>query len=298
MTVFPFARTFRPTRAALGSISTRDPVNNPITPDALRRAVPSIFAEEAHDSRSDRYAYIPTMAVLEAMTREGFQVVHARQSRTRDEGRREHTKHMIRLRHAGTQVKAVGDVFPEIVLVNSHDGTSSYQISAGLFRLACTNGMVVADQRIETTRVSHSGDPRARVIEGSFSVLQGAVTALEAPREWSGIGLGRDAREALAEAAHVLRFADADGETTTPIKPTSLLVPRRYDDRKDDLWTTFNVVQENVIRGGITGTGQDADGRPRRTTSRAVNGIDQDVRLNKALWILGEKMAGMLRRAA
>jgi hypothetical protein len=81
----------------------------------------------------------------------------------------------------------------------------------------------------------------------------------------------------------VLRFADADGEVTTPIAPAQLLAPRRREDTANDLWTTFNVVQENVIKGGLHGVGRDANNRRRRVTTRAVNGIDQDVKLNKAL---------------
>jgi hypothetical protein len=106
-----------------------------------------------------------------------------------------------------------------------------------------------------------------------------------------------EASAALAEAAHVLRFADADGDINTPIRPDQLLIPRRRDDRANDLWTTFNVVQENVIKGGLSAMGRDANGRRRRTTTRQVNGIDQDVRLNKALFVLAERMAGILKAA-
>ncbi|MBP1848374.1 hypothetical protein J2046_006665 [Rhizobium petrolearium] len=105
--------------------------------------------------------------------------------------------------------------------------------------------------------------------------------------------MNRDEQSILAEAAHVLRFADPEGETKTPIKPEQLLVPRRHDDRADDLWTVWNVVQENAIKGGIRGVGRDDLGRTRRVKSRAVNGIDQDIRLNKALWLLGERMAAL-----
>jgi hypothetical protein len=98
-------------------------------------------------------------------------------------------------------------------------------------------------------------------------------------------------RAAFAEAAHTLRFADAEGVVDTPIQPAQLLVPRRHDDTGQDLWRTFNVVQENVMRGGLTAMRRDHHSRPRRVTTRAVNGIDQDVRLNKALWTLAERMA-------
>lgn len=95
--------------------------------------------------------------------------------------------------------------------------------------------------------------------------------------------LNRDERDILADAAHVLRFGDDGGETTTPIEAEQLLVPRRHDDRADDLWTVWNVVQENAVKGGLRGISRDDLGRPRRMKSRAVNGIDQDIKLNKAV---------------
>ena len=66
--------------------------------DQLRRAVPAAFAESAHESRSARYAYIPTSAVIEGMRAEGFLPVNARQAGARDEGKAGHGKHMIRFR--------------------------------------------------------------------------------------------------------------------------------------------------------------------------------------------------------
>jgi hypothetical protein len=145
--------------------------------------------------------------------------------------------------------------------------------------------------------VRHSGDVNAKVIEGTYHVLEEAQKALAAPADWSAINLVPDHRQALAEAAHVLRFADAEGEVTTPVQPRQLLEVRRADDRGTDLWTTFNVVQENVIRGGLHARGRDANNRPRRVTTRAVNGIDQDVRLNKALFVLADRMAAILKAA-
>lgn len=131
------------------------------------------------------------------------------------------------------------------------------------------------------------------MIEGTYRVLGEAERTLVAPQDWSTLRLNRDERDILADAAHVLRFGDSEGGTTTPIKAEQLLIPRRHDDRADDLWTVWNVVQENAIKGGLRGVGRDDLGRPRRVTSRAVNGIDQDIKLNKALWLLGERMAAL-----
>ena len=111
----------------------------PLSDDQIRRVAPSIFADAPHESRSERYSYIPTATVLTELRKEGFQPFMVTQTRVRDEGRREHTKHMIRLRHA-SQIN--GAEANEIVLLNSHDGTSSYQMLAGMFRFVCSNGLV------------------------------------------------------------------------------------------------------------------------------------------------------------
>ena len=112
----------------------------PLSDDQIRRVAPSIFADAPHESRSERYSYIPTAAVLTELRKEGFQPFMVTQTRVRDEGKREHTKHMLRLRHAN-QIN--GAEANEIVLLNSHDGTSSYQMLAGMFRFVCSNDRVI-----------------------------------------------------------------------------------------------------------------------------------------------------------
>ena len=99
----------------------------PLSDDQIRRVAPSIFADAPHESRSERYSYIPTATVLTELRKEGFQPFMVCQTRVRNEGRREHTKHLMRLRHA-SQIN--GAEANEIVLLNSHDGTSSYQMLA------------------------------------------------------------------------------------------------------------------------------------------------------------------------
>lgn len=263
--------------------------------DEMRARLPAIFADAAHSSRSDRYVYISTHDTVSALMSNGFVPVEARVSRTRDEDRRGFTKHMIRLRSRGDAAeRRVGDTSFEVILRNAHDGTGSYQFMAGLFRLICLNGMVASEGTLEDVRVRHSGNREkqlAQVIEGAYTVLDQAPKVLEAPKRWSQIQLAPPEREAFAEAAHHLRFADAEGEVKTAIKPEQLLQTRRSEDQSSSLWTTFNVVQENAIRGGLSAWGRDAQNRLRRSTSREVKGIDQDVKLNRALWTLATKMA-------
>lgn len=265
-----------------------------LSEDEMRAIAPSIFAEVPHESRSQRFRAIPTIEVLRGLDKEGFSVVKVSQSVTRDASRREFTKHLIRLRRLDDRALSVGDTFAEILLKNANDGTSAYDLMAGLWRVACMNGMVCQTQTLDEVKVRHSGDAVAKVIEGTYRVLDNSESLLSAPQDWSQIKVSREAAHHFAEAAHTIRFGDAEGNVSTPIQPAQLLIPRRPADTNNDLWTVFNVAQENVIRGGLSG--RVAGGR--RTTTREVKGIDQDVKLNKALWTLGERMAELLKSAA
>ena len=269
----------------------RDVLNN----DVLRSLAPSIFAADKHGSRSRRYAYIPTAEIVDGMRANGFEPVFAKQGNSRVEGKADFTKHLIRFRHQGEDAitRKIGGVYPEVVVVNSHDGTSAYKVMAGLMRLVCLNGMVVSDRELASVTVHHKGNVMGQVIEGSFEVLSESRKAVMAADAWSGITLRRDEQMAMAEAAHVIRFGDAEGNVETPIKADQLLARRRIADDGADLWRTANRIQENVIRGGLSAWGRDANNRPRRVTTREVKGIDADVKINRALWLLSERMAAI-----
>ncbi|HHH9430665.1 TPA: DUF932 domain-containing protein [Pseudomonas aeruginosa] len=260
--------------------------DSPLTNDDIARVAPSIFAEEAHESRSDRYRYIPTVDVLEALRSEGFMPFMACQTRVRNTDKRDHTKHMIRLRHADTIVAKEAN---EIILLNSHDGTSSYQMMGGCFRFVCANGLVLGDAAMDQ-KVRHSGrqDVIGDVIEGAYEVLNQFQLIEEQRETMKSIQVGGDLQHAFAEAALAYRYDPADGPA--PVTASQLLAPRRREDATNDLWSTFNRVQENTIKGGLRGRNKQG----RRTSTRAVSGIDQDVKLNRALWVLAQH----LRQAA
>jgi len=263
----------------------------PLTLEQIRTAAPSAFAAQPFEGMSHRYAYIPTSEVIRGMMQAGFQPFAASQSRTSIAEKRAFTKHMVRFRAPmDMSIAKVGDVFPEVVLVNSHDGSSAYKLMAGLYRLVCTNGLIVADSMIESVSIKHTGNVIEAVATGSIQLVEKMPVCVDAIARWRDIQLSAHEQTAYAQAAHVLRFADADGTLDTPIQPAQLLRPRRVEDNKADLWSTFNRVQENVIRGGLRAY---RSGATRRTTSREVKGINEDVRLNRALWTLTETLAGL-----
>lgn len=263
--------------------------DSPLSNDTIARYAPSVLAESAHESRGDRYAFIPTIEVLDGLRANGFQPFEVRQTKVRDQGKREHTKHLVRLRHADHIVSNVGQEVPEIVLLNSHDGSSSYQLLSGFFRFVCSNGLIAGDVT-DDIRIRHTGRVVDDVIEGSFHVLDNLKEIGERVETYKSISLTTPEKLLLAEAAAELRWGrdQETGNLLAPIHSADQLIrPRRWDDRKDDLWTTFNTVQEHLIQGGVTG--RSANGR--RTRTREVGGVNENVKLNRALWTLADRFA-------
>ena len=260
--------------------ASRSPVlrsERPLSDDQIRAVAPSIFAEAPHESRSERYSYIPTATVLQELRGEGFEPFMVTQTRVRHDDRRDYTKHMIRLRHA-SQIN--GREANEIILLNSHDGTSSYQMLAGMFRFVCSNGLVCGDT-VADVRVPHKGDVAGHVIEGAYEVLHGFDRAQESRDAMRAITLDAGESEVFARAALALKY---DEDKPAPITESQILMPRRHDDDRRDLWSVFNRTQENLTKGGLSARA--ANGR--RQTTRPVQGIDQSVRLNRALWLLSD----------
>jgi len=254
----------------------------PLTDEEIFRTAPSIFAIGAHESRSERYTYIPTIEVLNGLRREGFQPFMAVQSKSRIEGKSEFTKHMLRLRREG-QITAQ-EAF-EIILINSHDGTSSYQMMAGVFRFVCQNGMVTGDT-YEDVKVPHRGNIVHNVIDAAYTIVENAEPVQESIQIMKDTTLSLPESRIFAEAALSIKYDNPDD---APISAHQLLTSRRREDRSTDLWSVFNRVQENVIRGGLHG--RTANGK--RTRTREITSIDNNVKLNKALWLLSEKMAAL-----
>lgn len=259
-------------------ISGREALDN----ETLYRHVPSIFAREAHDSRSHRYVYVPTIEIVEGLRREGWFPFFAVQAVPRDGERMGHAKHMLRLRRDDGIGKPEA---AEVIIVNSHDGTSAYQMFAGMLRFVCTNSMI-AGERFEEVRVPHKGGIQDQIIEGVYTVAEDFPRLIDATEGMKDTRLSSDEQRVLAEASLVARY----GEDESPVRPDQIIAPRRREDVGQSLWQTFNVIQENLIRGGISGRRQTSDGRIRRSQTRAINGIDQNVGLNRALWTLAEGM--------
>jgi hypothetical protein len=251
--------------------------------DAVRLRAPAAFATSAHQRMSPRYTFIPTERVLSGLMNVGFMPVGASQGHSRSKSS-QHARHVVRLRRRFETVQ-LNDSVLEILFLNSHDGTSAYQLRIGIFRVVCTNGLIVSRSAFPTQCVRHRGNIVDEVVAGAlqmterFESLAGQIEQMEHRR------LPTDQQLIFAERALKLRYPKS---TASGLDPAQLLTARRPEDVGDDLWRVTNRIQENLLRGGLTR--RTAAGRLIRT--RSITAIAQDVRINSGIWDLAaERLA-------
>lgn len=122
---------------------------------------------------------------------------------------------------------------------------------------------------------AHKGKIQNDVIEGAFRVLEDLEAVDESTAAMKALTLEPAEQEVFASAALALRCDRAsEGQPPAPIPTTQLLEPRRPEDIGPSLWSTFQRVQENNLRGGQTG--RSAQGR--RIQTRAIGSIDRSGR--------------------
>jgi len=255
--------------------------------DQLMRMAPSIFAEHAHHSRSGKYVYIPTLDLINSMRSEGFNPVQVSMAKNRDQDKKGFGKHLIRFRRDNEIDKRE---VRELVLINSHDGSSGFRLMAGMYRFVCANGLICGQTDSEI-RVRHSGTAINEVIEGSYRILDDFDQVSASVDAMRSTMLSDEHKLAFGRAALAIKYEDSEN---CGFEPKQIIRPRRVDDQKNDLWSVFNATQENMLKGGQYGMKTNEFGRRVSTHARAIKGIDQNVALNRGLWTLAEEMKRIL----
>ena len=250
--------------------------------------LPAIYATKPYVGTSSSYVFIPTLPVVERLQGLGWEVVGAKQTRSRNEERAPYARHMLRFRHESFEPildPRGGKLWPEMVFINGHDGSATYRGFAGLFSALCLNGLIVGSI-LNGFSVRHSG--MAATIEavegGAMKIVAdelpklGNVVDMMAHRE-----INRSQQHDFAHHALELRYKGLPPVLTT----NQVLERHREADAGSDVWTTLNVIQENLL--SRTHQGRSFTGR--RSNIRAVKAIREDVRINRGLWDYAEKLA-------
>lgn len=279
----------------LRALSKYNPYEAMTADDVIAR-FPVLRQDHGRPGLSAKYQHIDTAEPLRRMEANGFRIHGidiqgtrgiARNGYIIDSPHEGYQKHMLRLRLPGVPDVAPGTT-PEILFRNGHDGASAYALFVGMFRQFCWNGIVVGSVW-GAFKVPHIGkDTATRVLEATHKVVDGFSVLRNVVENWQGIELSRMDQLEFANQAQALRY-DADEESgLLPFAPAALNGTRREADVGNSLWLTYNRVQESVISGGIY---SQQGAKRRRFKSRGVKAIDENVRINRALFSLAETFA-------
>ncbi len=262
-----------------------------LTNDQLINLAPAIGATRPFEEVSDKYDFVPTIEVVDLLRGEGWFPINATQAGVRKKEKDGFQKHSIRFWREGTEISNGERV--DLFLYNSHDRSAVFNLLASIWRQVCSNGLMVSSRLSEFSH-KHINFDHDAFISSADQIAKNAGMIAERVGEFKSIELKPSERSIFAESAQVLRHADDEsGNTTASYTADKLLKTHRYDDKGNDLWTTYNVIQENLMKGGIVGRSKNG----MRTKTRGIKAVGTTVSLNKALWKLTEKMA-MLKEAA
>lgn len=248
-----------------------------LSKEQVKQVAPSVFTKHGSSNVSDKYSHIPTERVMDDMSALGWNVVDAKEIKARkNQG---FQKHMLVFANPEIVINGNdGDtVFPRILLTNSHDGKNAFTFKAGLFRLVCSNGLVIADEQFGEMKIRHMGY--------DFEALQSLITEIveklpltvESMNKFKNKQLSEEQKQKFALEALGLRF-DTENKT---FNVDEFLTPTRKEDEGNDLWSVFNLVQEKLVNGMV-----DYRAGSKQRKARRIKNFQQDVKLNSELYEL------------
>lgn len=252
-----------------------------LTNDDLARSCPAALAEGPSNRVSDRYNFVSTQEIIEHFDALGWGVRSATQPRSYKRSP-DNKKHVLRFREYEEDLVIPdprgGTALPEIVVINSSDGSSSLTVAGGLFACVCSNGLVVQTVDLGRFKSRHIRLDRPLLAETIMGIRHNFEVVGNKVTEMQGLRLNASQRAHLGNVAVDSRWGMDSG-----IVGPELLQTRREEDSGDDLWRVFNVVQENVIRGGFR-----SEARPRAI--RELTNLDAVNRVNLELWEAAETL--------
>ena len=253
--------------------------NNFLTKSSIRNIASSIFTETGSPNVSDKYAHISTEKIIDDMALLGWGVVDAKEVKARKGAGFQ--KHLVVFRNNDIQITAEdGDnVYPQILLTNSHDGKNAFTFTAGLFRMICENGLVVSSREFDNMKIRHYGYSFEELQNTIKSIVEKLPLTVESLNKFRSVELGQEQALDFAKRALEVRFGD-DVENIK-VDLNELLTATRLEDKGSDLWSVYNVVQEKLTHGMFSysyGT--------KTRKARKIKNFQQDLVLNDKLYDL------------
>lgn len=258
-----------------------------LTKEQIKQVAPIVFATEpTNKGVSDKYLHVNTETIIDDLAKLGWQPVTAMQRKTKvkqDGSTSIRSKHMVSFQNPDLMIKGKNgdDAYPRIILTNSHDGFNSFQFRVGIYRLVCSNGLVVADEEFSAFKIKHKGY--------TFQELQGVVSQavkdlpnkIEVLNKMQVRMLTPDEQRQLALDAMALRATNPDAKFDDA-SIEEVLAATRKEDEGDSLWLVFNRVQESIINGGYSAALRGAKVRK----VKKIKSFERDIQVNQDLFKL------------
>lgn len=279
-------------------IHVSNPNMQPLRLDQLARSAPAIFTDRGDDARSEKYGHMSTLDSIIALADHGFQPVRAIQ-RPKRVGGNNFSQHMLTFQNQSVSAEFEGDTAPEIILYNSHDGSSSMKLFGGAFRFICSNGMVAGEgfqHKLMHRGADISADFESLVIDTAekLPTLMQTIADLKAIKvnkeqaiEYTEEALGLRWNYARSQSA--VDAAGGTGSFATLRTVGGTHTPRRAGDEGMDAYTLYQRTQEALIRGGVpllSYTKRNPYGALR--VASALRSVPDTVKVNRALWDITE----------
>ena len=254
--------------------------------EQIREVAPTVFAEKPADNVSKHYTHIPTAQVLEDMKKLGWGVVDAQQVKARKNSTKGFQKHLVTFRNPDVVINGEdGDtVFPQVLLTNSHDGKNAFTFTAGLFRLVCSNGLVIATETFSDVKMRHMGYTFEDLQVQIKNMVEQLPLTVESMNKMKSVKLDVKQMKALAEKSLTTRFTEEQLKVAK-INLDEIINPVRDEDKGNDLWSVFNVIQEKIITGDFSYL---SGAKSRK--AREVKNFKQDMDINKKLFAFASEL--------
>ena len=230
---------------------------------------------------SKHYSFVPTMKVVNDLRNLGYDVVDAKQVKARKKSTNGYQKHMITFEHPKYKVEGVEE-YPQLLLTNSHDGGNAFQLSAGIFRLVCSNGLVIKTEDYGSQRLIHKGysfEAVQQMVNEFIEVIDETMTRITAMKRTK---LNEDQMTEFAKQAALLRFTSKsynEDNIDKVVHIDELLDATRKEDNGNAVWEVFNRVQERLVNGNYHYMG--TKDKPRK--ARPIKNFKQNFEVNKKL---------------
>jgi hypothetical protein len=255
-----------------------------LTKDQIRNSSPLVFADApTNPDVSKKYLFVNTETIIDDLEKLGWLPVQAAQRKSRKEGGTIFSKHMVAFQNPDIKITSADgdDAYPRILLTNSHDGMQAFKFSVGIFRLVCSNGLVVADEQFSDFKIKHKGYTFGELRNVVRQAVEDLPNRVQVMNDMKNRILTEDEKRKMALDAMLIRAGvkelQYDEETITDI-----LDPKRDADKGDDLWRVFNVIQEKITQGDFHAALTGAKVRK----VRKIKSFEKDMKVNKELFKL------------